>query len=154
MIGRLITRLIPVGIIREPMDKGADMNAFLSVAISALLFVPLLGRTCFAQSPPHKDKCTTPIVLEVIPSSTGPEYRLSGKAFKLYPLTEMSNELHTCKAERAVYIMLDYHVSLGDFLGSMPPKLQAESVCYFIRTQSSLVEISIVSYDAKVPESQ
>ena len=95
-----------------------------------------------------------PIVLEVVPLGSGSEYRLSGRGFKLYPLTEMADELRGCNVERTIYVMLDYHVSLADFLGCVPPKLQAQLVRYFIRTESSLVEVSIVSYDAKIPKKE
>jgi hypothetical protein len=80
----------------------------------------------------------------VLPSGNGSRYRLNGTLFKLYPLSEMANGLRGCKVERTVDVILDYHVSLADFLGSVPPKLQGESIRYFIRTETSLVDFGRV----------
>lgn len=130
------------------------MKRLFSIMLSICIVSLLHTETCAAQSASASatNRCKSPIILEVVSLGGSSQYKLNGRLFKLYPLTEMANELGGCKVERTVDVILDYHVPLSDFLGSVPSKLQAESVRYFIRTETSLVEISIVSYDAKLPQ--
>lgn len=132
------------------------MSRLFSVVLSVSAAFLMNGLMSMAQTV-HSgttDKCKRPITLEVLPAGSGSQYRLNGTLFKPYPLTEMAKELNGCEVERTVDVIMDYHVSLADFLGSVPSKLQAASVRYYIRTETSLVEISVVSYDAKVPGGQ
>jgi hypothetical protein len=132
------------------------MNRLFLVVLAVCTALSICHSRCSAQSVTNDkvDVCKRPIVLQVLPSASGAEYRLDGRSFSHYPLDEMGTDLRGCTVERTVSVILDYRVSLADLLGSVPSKLQAESVRYFIRTESSLVEISIVSSDARVPNVQ
>jgi hypothetical protein len=135
---------------------GDQYEQVVSHRAGSLYVVMVCNPICTAQSvgSDEVDRCKNPVVLEVRASATGALYRLDGQSFSNYPLDEMGADLRGCKVARTVSVILDYRVSLADLLGSVPSKLQAESVRYFIRTESGLVEISIVSWDARVPNAQ
>jgi hypothetical protein len=128
------------------------IRAALCVCVMSLLHQP----RSFAQSATsdHVARCKRPIILELVPSGKDLEYRLDGKSFDLYPLTPIADELSGCKVERTIFVIVDHHLSAGDLISAVPSKLQADSVRYFVRTDLSLVEVKIVSYDAKIPTAQ
>ena len=126
--------------------------AFIAVCIC---LVSLLYRVpCVAQcsQPVDSDRCKKPIVLEVVLTKTGPVYKLGGKTFNGYPLDEFGKEFGGCKAAPPIYAVVDSRLPTRYLLGAVIPKLQADSVRYFIRDRSGLVEISIVSWDAELPQ--
>jgi hypothetical protein len=137
------------------------MNRLYLIVLAVCAVSTMCNSACTPQSTrtDKVDRCKSPVVLHVVASATGPLYRLDGKSFSHYPLDEMSTDLRGCKVERTVSVILDYRVSLADLLGSVPSKLQAESVRYFIQTppaagRRALVEVSIVSWDARIPNAQ
>jgi hypothetical protein len=115
------------------------MNARGRIGISVSSFLTFLSimPLCQGQCPAKNDKsakCGTPVVLEVLPGGKyGPEYRLEGKLFDGYPLTQVANQVYLCTDQRPLHVIVDSRVPAGEILGSAPSKLQANNIRYFIR---------------------
>jgi hypothetical protein len=125
--------------------------AFCAVLISLFFPAPCSAQTASSVS---AGRCKQPIVLEVLPSPTGAVFKLQGKTTVAYPLTEMANELNGCSVERPIHVVVDSRLPVRYLLGGVPSKLEAKSVRYFVRTSLSVVEIAIISDDAKIPTAQ
>jgi hypothetical protein len=106
----------------------------LVYSLLAVLSVPSTSRTQCPAKDDKSPKCGAPVVLEVIPGGKhGTEYRLDGKIYEPYPLTELANQVFLCTVERPLHVVIDSRVPAGEILGSVPSKLQASNVRYFIR---------------------
>jgi hypothetical protein len=143
------------------------MNRLISTMVFGCVSLGFSAAACFGQSAPANtaDKCNSPNIFEVLPSATGVSWELGGKKYTShtqwrldgktyateYPLTALAHDLTECTPQRPLEVVLDNEATVGDLVGSVPSKLQAESVRYFVRIVDGFVEVKIGSVVANAP---